>query len=121
MYHIKKRMEIAGCHSLDLPYESKCRNLHGHNWIIEVCLSSRVLNDERMVCDFTKIKDIVMDYDHANLNELLPGNPTAESLAAFIYQHLSIVTSENVTVEYVSVQESEGNTAWFYRDNSSMI
>ena len=31
MYYVSKRMEVAGAHRLDLPYESKCSNLHGHN------------------------------------------------------------------------------------------
>jgi len=29
-------MEIAGAHRLELDYESKCSNLHGHNWIVTV-------------------------------------------------------------------------------------
>ena len=42
MYTVSKRMEIAGAHQLRLPYESKCENLHGHNWIITVhCKSDR--------------------------------------------------------------------------------
>ena len=28
-YTVSKRMEIAAAHNLDLPYESKCTNLHG--------------------------------------------------------------------------------------------
>ena len=36
MYYVKKRMEIAGAHNLKLPYESKCQNVHGHNWIVTV-------------------------------------------------------------------------------------
>ena len=34
MYKIIKKMEVAGAHKLELPYESKCSNLHGHNWNI---------------------------------------------------------------------------------------
>ena len=36
MYYVSKRMEIAGAHHLELPYDSKCENLHGHNWIVTV-------------------------------------------------------------------------------------
>ena len=36
MYYIEKTMEISACHSLKLSYESKCQNLHGHNWIFTV-------------------------------------------------------------------------------------
>ena len=34
MYTVKKRIEVSASHSLKLSYESKCQNLHGHNWII---------------------------------------------------------------------------------------
>ena len=36
MYYVSKRMEIAGAHHLELPYDSKCEKLHGHNWIVTV-------------------------------------------------------------------------------------
>ena len=36
MYYIEKTLEISACHRLTLSYESKCQNLHGHNWIITV-------------------------------------------------------------------------------------
>ena len=35
MYEVKKRFEISAAHKLDLDYDSKCTNFHGHNWIIE--------------------------------------------------------------------------------------
>lgn len=34
MYYIKKELEVSGAHRLCLDYESKCEQLHGHNWII---------------------------------------------------------------------------------------
>lgn len=36
MYYIIKKFEISASHSLKLSYQSKCEQLHGHNWIIEV-------------------------------------------------------------------------------------
>ncbi|WP_337949151.1 6-carboxytetrahydropterin synthase, partial [Prevotella pectinovora] len=51
MYYVKKKMEIAGCHKLSLPYESKCTNLHGHNWIVTVYCKARELNEVGMVID----------------------------------------------------------------------
>ena len=44
MYRVIKRMEISGAHKLSLPYESKCRGLHGHNWIITIYCKSKELN-----------------------------------------------------------------------------
>ena len=52
MYYVKKRLEISASHSLSLSYPSKCANLHGHNWIINVCCKAEELNADGMVTDF---------------------------------------------------------------------
>ena len=77
IYSVSKTMEVAGCHKLKLSYESKCQNLHGHNWNITVFLASRVKNEDGMVRDFKHIKHAIHGYlDHGNFNELLPFTPT---------------------------------------------
>lgn len=107
MYKVKKRIEVAGSHHLNLDYPSKCSNLHGHNWIIEVYCKSETLNLNGMVVDFTEIKNVVTQLDHANVNDILKGiNPTAENIAKWI--------CDNVQYCYkVTVQESEGNIACY--------
>ena len=71
MYYVAKTMEIAGAHALTLSYESKCEQLHGHNWIITVYCKAEELNADGMVCDFKHIKDQIHGYlDHGNLNDL---------------------------------------------------
>lgn len=70
-------MEVSASHSLKLSYQSKCENLHGHNWIITVFCRSKDLNEDGMVVDFTHIKEVVMgQLDHRNLNDVLSVNPT---------------------------------------------
>ncbi len=61
MYYVSKRMEVAGSHSLKLSYESKCQNLHGHNWIITVYCKAKKLNKDGIVCDFKHIKEKIHD------------------------------------------------------------
>ncbi|MCH3951808.1 MAG: 6-carboxytetrahydropterin synthase QueD [Acidaminococcus sp.] len=106
MYTVTKRLEVSGAHSLSLPYESKCTRLHGHNWVIEVTCKRETLDENGMVVDFTKIKDVVKQLDHTFINDVVHVNPTAENIAKWIHDQIPYCTK-------VSVQESEGNTATY--------
>ena len=104
MYRVIKRIEISGAHKLSLPYESKCRSLHGHNWIITVFCQSETLDENGMVVDFSRIKEIVKGkLDHQFLNDVVDFNPTAENMARWICEQVPHCYK-------VQVQESEGNT-----------
>ena len=110
MFFVKKRMEIAGAHRLNLNYESKCANLHGHNWIVTVWCKSQTLDANGMVIDFTHIKREVQEkLDHKFLNDVVPFNPTAENIAKWVCGQIPHCYR-------VSVQESEGNVATYERD-----
>jgi len=111
MYYITKRLEIAGAHQLALDYDSKCGNLHGHNWVITVFCKASKLNDNGMVVDFSHIKRLITDrLDHRNINEVLPFNPTAENIARWVVKQIPECYK-------CSVQESEGNIAVYVEDN----
>ena len=114
MYYVSKRMEIAGAHRLTLPYESKCQNLHGHNWIITVYCKAQELTKYGMIVDFAKIKkEIHGTLDHANINEVLPNiNPTAENMAKWICDKVTDLCEVGYCYK-VTVQESEGNIATY--------
>ena len=143
MYSITKRIELAGAHFLDLPYESKCQQVHGHNWIVDVTIEGGELTEFGMLADFTHIKNITHLLDHkfivtenqldlmkvgspaAPIQKLLHKslvalpvlNTTAECMAEYLFTMLNkcICQDEHKTgaVTKVTIQESEGNVACF--------
>ena len=111
MYKVKKRLEISAAHRLELDYESKCTNFHGHNWIVDVYLKSKELNPNGMIMDFTHIKKKVLDkFDHKVINDVVDFNPTAENLAKHICDELAPYCYR------VDVQETTDNTAIYEKD-----
>ena len=63
-----------------------------------------------MVVDFTHVKEVVMgNLDHKCINDVLPCNPTAESIAKWICDQVPFCYR-------VDVQESEGNTVIYEKD-----
>ena len=110
MYYVKKRFEISAAHRLDLSYESKCTNVHGHNWIITVECKSKELNKDGMVTDFTHIKQMVMEkLDHSYINDVLEENTTAENIAKWIVDNVP-------NCWRCEVPEREGNSAAYEKD-----
>ena len=111
MFEVKKRLEISAAHRLELSYGSKCTELHGHNWVLDIYLRSEKLNDDGMVMDFSHIKQKISDkFDHKIINDVVDFNPTAENMAKFICDELAPYCYR------VDVQESENNTASYYKD-----
>ena len=107
MYTVKKTFEISASHSLKLSYESKCEDLHGHNWVLTVYCRSKELNQDGMVVDFSHIKKTIQDQiDHKNLNDILSFNTTAENMAKWICEQVPLCYK-------VDVQESENNMATY--------
>lgn len=110
MYYVKKRFEISAAHRLALSYESKCCNIHGHNWTITVECRAKELNADGMVVDFSHIKQLVKTkLDHSLLNDVVDFNPTAENIARWIVDNVP-------NCWRCEVQESEGNSAAYEKD-----
>lgn len=128
MYLVQKRMEIAYSHRLNLPYESKCKNLHGHNGIVTVYCKAKELDPcTGMVIDFTEIKKLIHDrLDHGNINDILPGiNPTAENMAKWICDTINeTIFPQNrfssCICYKVTFQESDGNIATYIDDEENV-
>jgi len=113
MYELEKTLEISASHQLNLDYESKCKELHGHNWLVTVYLRAKELNQAGMIMDFTEIKQkITHQLDHKNLNKIFDFNPTAENMARYICDELAPFCYR------VKVQESIGNTASYTKEEA---
>lgn len=98
-------------------YEGKCKNMHGHNWKVEVILKSNKLNEIGMVKDFKEIKNklntILKEFDHTILNDhekFQEGqlNPTCENIAYYIYHKINC---KDFDVYSVKVYENENSCA----------
>ncbi len=120
MYELTVESAFSAAHRLR-EYRGKCENLHGHNWIVEVTIGSKQLDNRGMVIDFRKIKqklDRVLDrLDHTYLNELPEFkkiNPTSENIAAYIYSRLkNLIRGKNIIVKKVSVWETKDSSATY--------
>ncbi|MBI1912486.1 MAG: 6-carboxytetrahydropterin synthase QueD [Deltaproteobacteria bacterium] len=121
MYELTIESSFSSAHNLR-GYEGACENLHGHNWKVEVAVTSEKLDKLDMVIDFKRLKaetKRIMEYlDHKYLNEVPPFdkiNPTAENIARFIYKELARAFNDgNIKVAKIKVWESENAAAAYY-------
>lgn len=115
--HITKILERDMGHRL-LDHNSKCHNLHGHRYKVEITLSGDILDQpghsaNGMVIDFSDIKDIAKTWidstlDHGYMFQVSDpiGNnaeqlglkciavdfpPTAEHISMYVFQHLQVL------------------------------
>ena len=115
MYYVSKTIEVSFAHKLNLSYESRCTNLHGHNAQITVYCRAAELNDSGMVIDYSDLKRIVTDLlDHKYVNDLVSFNPTSEHLARWICEAVP-------NCYKVRFQESEDNVAVYALDDDSTL
>ena len=115
MYSIRTEFEFEASHKLDLPYESKCVNLHGHSYRAAATFQplSGELNDVGMIVDFTVIKKIIKEkiedrLDHAYLNDIFEVNATAEYMSKWICDELNTALVEKkIDAKCIKVELNE--------------
>jgi len=124
---VKATKTISAAHHLNLPYASKCRNQHGHNYTITVTCSAAEVDSLGMVVDFTLVKNTFDIFDHQYLNDYLSPeqNPTAEFLAKLVATRLvsrvpehwqtlpNYTPPQDFRIDSVEVSETEGNVACY--------
>lgn len=112
MFEIRKQFHFSASHILNgLPDGHQCGRLHGHNYIVEVVLCAKGVNEIGFVQDYGDLK-IVREFldttfDHRHLNDTFENNPTAENMCAFL---LNKFLSD--FPELVAVRVSETPSTW---------
>jgi 6-pyruvoyltetrahydropterin/6-carboxytetrahydropterin synthase len=104
MYKISKQFSFSASHILDLlGKDHPCARMHGHNYLITMHLKSETLDEYGFVKDYKSLK-VVKQFvdetlDHRHLNEVIPGHPTSENIAKFIYDRFQPEIPELFAVE----------------------
>jgi len=98
MYKLNLKHHFSAAHNLKLDYDSPCQKVHGHRWEVEVEIITDVLDENSMVVDFQKIKELIDKFDHQNLNEIIKFNPTAENLAQYLYYKIKEIVNGEIKI-----------------------
>lgn len=142
MYTLKKEFRVETAHILDDSYMQECQMFHGHSAKIVVSICALGLNKAGMVMDFKLLKELFMPLyktlDHHCLisedkcskvfrqayDEIIPFgfvkvpfNPTAENIAAWLYNNFQKTLDEyraahpgelgNFYLNYIEYWETE--------------
>ena len=125
MYELKVVTKFAAAHQLTM-VGTKCENMHGHNWKIEVYVTGEKLDDGGVVMDFGVIKkharDIMSLLDHKYLNELeffQQSQPSSENIAYWVAGKLQQkIDTPSVRVSRVTAWESDDASATYIVDQT---
>jgi len=92
---ITKQFRFEAAHTLP-NHDGKCKNLHGHSYILEVSISGPIQNEgpkDGMIMDFKDIStvvknEIINQWDHQFLNDIVDFTTSAENLAQECFKRL---------------------------------
>lgn len=107
---INKQFRFEAAHSLP-KHDGKCKDLHGHSYLLEVTVSGEPIKNgskEGMIMDFSDLsaiveKEIIEQWDHQFLNDLLPFTTTAENLAQECFRRLKV---QNLNISRIKLWET---------------
>ena len=88
---IGRTYRFEAAHHLPLvPDGHKCKNMHGHNYLVRVVIEGE-LDSRGFVVDFAELDAVLEQHikrlDHGVLNDVIE-NPTAENIALWIRQKI---------------------------------
>ena len=125
MYELKVVTKFAAAHQLTM-VGSKCENMHGHNWKIEVYVTGEETDDAGVLIDFgivkKQVREIMTMLDHKYLNELeyfRQRQPSSENIAYFVATELQKrIDVPEVSVSRVTAWESDDAGATYIVNQS---
>lgn len=91
---IYKEFSFDAAHFLpNVPDGHKCKQLHGHTYLLRIFVTGELISPEDWVMDYgdlkARVKPVLLRLDHQYLNDIKGlENPTAEVLARWIWQRL---------------------------------
>lgn len=120
MYEIVVKADFSAAHYLK-GYKGRCGGLHGHNWLVEISVLTRELDNLGIGIDFCILKKesekILGELDHKNLNDIpyfKKENPSSENIARFIYEAVEAnLDKRKVKVNWVKVSETLNNSVTY--------
>lgn len=117
-YELRVRSRFEAAHHLT-SYRGAPEPVHGHSWVVEVCVAAGAKGPEGYVVDFVEIKrhldELTARFHHADINTVPPfdtSSPTTESLAEWLWGEMSD-RLPGVTVAAVTVWEGPDCAATF--------
>jgi 6-pyruvoyltetrahydropterin/6-carboxytetrahydropterin synthase len=121
MFAVTIEQSFAAGHALR-NYHGKCENVHGHNYRCQLTLEGPALDSTGLLMDFVALKKILQGVidrlDHQWLNDFPPFdilNPSAENIAKYIYDEVSIGINahDGVRLESVRLWETDSSSATY--------
>jgi len=121
MFELRVITRFAAAHRLTM-VGTKCENLHGHNWKIEVYVKGSSIDAGGVLVDFGVIKrhvrELMESLDHKYLNELdyfQDGTPpSSENIAKYLADRLTdSLDLPGISVSRVTAWESDDASATY--------
>src|SRR6266849_834518 len=90
MYYISKAFHFTAGHRMpQLPEGHPDRRQHGHDYLVVLTLRAEQLDEYGFVFDVGELRQFKQmldeELDHSNLHEILPGPPSTEYLAKWLF------------------------------------
>ena len=109
-FRIWKEFRFEAAHRLTrVPATHQCARVHGHACVVRVECAGTLDPQHDWVIDYADIaaaaRPVVAELDHRNLNDILPGETTAENVAFWILTRLRTALP---SLEAVEVFETPG-------------